>query len=492
MRENGQDVYEFSIGEKGSSLNDETYLDDDKKSIQGLLISLYCDLSTKYFIANMFKKSLDATSEALLIDPNYIDALCQRGLTSFTMGMYDESKSAYGKVLELGTSVPDAYLGMAKVLKVMNTSAEEWASFISKVENNISQYEKMIQYLTNLDDEKILSNGLKELHQSLFTYHDSVTKNAQQAFSHLSEAYRLKMKYLEPYNKSMVEQQNQVIKSVFTHQFFPTGVGSQSSSLIFVIGFPRCGSTLVERILDAHSEIIGTGEDSVFNGRLAYIRNAVVVASQSGSLAVLKQVIQENADHVEELVHSRWRKFQSDSDSDKGVPKKFVDKMLTNYANVGFIHLLFPKALILHISRDPMSTLWSAFHHEFPPGFLDYTCQLDSLAHIYNEYIALVDHWDRVLPGRITHIRYEDIVNQPDTMMKSIIAATGLKWEEGIKEFHNRKKSVNTMSTSQVRKKIFNDSNVQWKPYESFLKTLRESIGTNVAQKYSTTLNLIE
>lgn len=496
MIKKGHDIYTQPSGTKTKSLNEELFLPYTKKSNQGLLVSLYTDLSKQYYIAEMFDDSFRAATHVLDIDPTYLDALAQRGMTSFVLGNYDQSRDDYQKVLSLDThgAFPDCFTGIAKALKALDASENEWLNFTGRVKESISKYKNMID-APSLDSgtNKFLSDYMKKMHQALFVYHDGVTKDAEQAFTNLKEAYKLKMKFLDPYNRAFEQQKVDVTRQIFSKAFFPENMGSDSSRLIFIIGFPRSGSTLLERILDAHSDVAGTGEDSIFNGRLDIIRNSIVQASSTQSAEILKQVIQQNADQVENLTLSRWESKQRGSSN--AVPKKFVDKMLMNYSNVGFIHMIFPNALILHVYRDPMSTLWSAFHHEFPSGFLDYTCDLESLAHIYNNYISLIDHWDTVLPGRITHIRYEDIVNDPETLSKSIIAAAGLEWEDKVLQFHSLEHAVNTMSSHQVRKGIYKHSNKSWMRYEPFLEVdgvhLKQMLGDNAIQKYSTTLKLV-
>jgi hypothetical protein len=208
-------------------------------------------------------------------------------------------------------------------------------------------------------------------------------------------------------------------------------VGSSSQVPIFIIGFVRSGSTLLEQVLDAHPLIVGTGEDSVFNGKLDYNRNSIVEASMSGSPEALGQTVQQMADEVVVDMRKRWQVIDAntkkDTDERSALPQRFADnKMLSDYFNVGFIHMLFPKALILHVVREPMDSIFSAFKHEFPPGTLDYTRQFSSLSALYHSYRDTMEHWDNVLPGRVTHVRYEDMVRDMPGMAKSIIEATGL------------------------------------------------------------------
>jgi hypothetical protein len=219
----------------------------------------------------------------------------------------------------------------------------------------------------------------------MFAYHDVKTLDASEAWRHLSRGNEYKLSTVPPYNADAEGERVRRVKDVFRPEFFPVGIGSRTRAPIFVIGFVRSGSTLLERILDAHPLIVGTGEDSVFNGRLDAIRNEIVSASIGGDLGVLHETVRRLADEVVRDMKSRWeaidattnnnmRDGHDQDDEERGgatrppYPTRFADKMLTNYMNVGFIHLLFPNALILHVAREPMDTIFSAFKHDFPPG----------------------------------------------------------------------------------------------------------------------------
>ena len=254
---------------------------------------------------------------------------------------------------------------------------------------------------------KHFGNSLKRLHHVMFRYHDVKTKDASKAWSHLQKGNEYKMSILPPFDKRFEQQRVQGVKQIFTKEFFPKGIGSKTRTPIFIIGFVRSGSTLLERILDAHPLIVGTGEDSVFNGRLDYIRNEIVAASQAGDLTILHSKVKKLADDVVTDMIKRWEIINDnarssgtdeddESDEEEGdtvKPIRFSDKMLTNYMNVGFIHLLFPNALILHVAREPMDTIFSAYKHDFPAGGLDYTSEFEGLAYLYHSYRDVMEHW---------------------------------------------------------------------------------------------------
>jgi hypothetical protein len=259
------------------------------------------------------------------------------------------------------------------------------------------------------------------LHHVLFTYHDVKTKDTDSAWEHLTQSYRHKMSTLPAWQSGFEKQKITQTMQIFHRGFWPDGVGSESAVPIFIVGFVRSGSTLLERVLDAHPEIVGTGEDSVFNGRLDGIRNAIVEASVLGDPSILASIVKKQADSVVAEMKERWEVIEANTaksaeegnNDGRPEPKRFVDKMLNNYNNIGFIHLLFPNALILHVVREPMDTIFSAYKHEFPPGTLDYTSDFASLAELYHSYRDVMDHWDKELPGRVTHVSITTVLRQP-------------------------------------------------------------------------------
>lgn len=488
-----------------TSVVDELMFDYTQKSIDGLLCALYTNMGKLYFMANMFEKAVDSYSKCIDdIEPLYLDAVGSRGSSLIILGKYADAGRDYAVVIQRDHQrvFLDAFTGMGKVLVVQagkedaadNMPDFGWTQMVQIMEPMIDQYEEMMENGpaagpdANPHAKKMVADALNRLHHVMFTYHDSYTKNRSEAWHHLTQSYVHKMSVVEPYNKAMEEQKLQTTKAVFHKSFWPDNIGSDTPVPIFIIGFVRSGSTLLERVLDAHPAIVGTGEDSVFNGRLDQIRDAIVKASLAGDMIELKEVVQEMADSVTDDMRERWKTIDANTAKDEDPeaaaahpttvePERFADKMLTNYFNVGFIHMLFPNALILHVARNPMDVLWSAYKHEFPAGGLDYTSDFKSVAHMYHMYREVIAHWDEALPGRITHVRYEDLVHDMPGMAKAIIGATGLEWNDSVLAFHKKKHAVNTLSTTQVRKGIYKHSLEAWKKYETQLKPLAKLVG---------------
>jgi len=486
-----------------AGLNAEIFVDHESKSIEGMLCTAYTSLGKVYFMSNMFERAVECYEECLSYDRDYLDALTYRAQSNLILGKYEEAGKDYRHVLESDADriFIDSVSGFAKVVTAKEDAVEGGWDFLvdllkRELPLQLASYQNAIANESGAAIIKHYADGLKRIHHAMFAYHDVKTKDVSAAWNHLAKGNEYKLSTIPPFDAATKIDQVTRVKSVFSPSFFPGNIGSQTRTPIFIIGFVRSGSTLLERMLDAHHSIVGTGEDSVFNGRLDTIRNEIVDASMVGDPRVLNRKVEELANDVVSDMKSRWEVIDANmhnEDDEEGseerpYPLRFADKMLTNYINVGFLHLLFPNALILHVAREPMDSIFSAFKHDFPPGGLDYTSEFAGLAQLYHCYRDTMEHWDKVLPGRVTHVRYEDMVTDFENMAPKIIEAAGVPWDPTVLDFHKKKHAVNTLSTAQVRKGVYSHHFKGWKRYEKFLEPLLDLVGSRVEYDLKTTL----
>lgn len=479
-----------------ASVNDEVTLDYQFKSLDGQLCGMYTAKGKLCFMANMFERAVEAYEGCLdEIYPYYLDALNGRASSFIVLGKYEQAGHDFLDVIRRDSRhlFLDAFTGLARILEAKEDVVPEgWDSIIPTVEVLIRSLEQQLELQPQI--KQMVADALNRLHHVLFTYHDVKTKDYPKAFRHLTRGFEHKMSILPPWVAGSEKAKILQTKNIFKKGFWPPGTGSQTRAPIFIIGFVRSGSTLLERILDAHPMIAGTGENSVFNGRLGDIRNQIVQVSTVGGQESLEELTTRLAEEVVDEMRRRWLIVDSNTEKsdneteNNGSPQRFTDKMLTNYYNVGFIQLLYPNALILHVAREPMDSIFSAYKHEFPAGTLDYTSDYVGLAELYHTYRDIMEHWDVVLPGRITHIRYEDMVKDFAGTARAIIAATGLPWDDSVLEFHTKKHAVNTLSSTQVRKGVYKDSLKSWMRYEKELQHLINPIGERINYDFKTTL----
>lgn len=489
------------------TVSDEVTLEYPAKSWDGLLCALHAAHGKALFMANLFARAVHAYDNCLeRIDGNYLDAANARGSALVVLGRYPQAGRDFWRVVtrDRHRYFHDAFTGLARVLEAapddesLRAMGITWDSVVALVEQLVPAYDAQLEAASASQPEakKALAPALNRLHHVLFTYHDVQTHDYPTAFAHLRTAFAHKLSVLPPWNQGSERQKIAQTKTIF-HRHFWSGLptGSPTKTPIFIVGFPRSGSTLLERILDAHPQAAGTGENSVFNGRLDDIRNQIVRASSGQTSESMSELTHRLADEVVDEMRRRWEivdaNMQEEDETQQQQqeqPERLVDKMLTNYYNIGFIQMLYPNALILHVARNPMDTIFSAYKHEFPPGTLDYTSDYDGLAELYGAYREIMEHWDDVLPGRITHVKYEDMVQDFEGVARAIVRATGLPWDDGVLEFHKKKHAVNTMSTTQVRKGIYRDSLQAWKRYERELQPLVDKIGDRVRYDLKTTV----
>lgn len=341
MIENGEET-NLSLANT-RNVRDEVTMDYPQKSMDGLLCAIYTAKGKVYFMANMFERAVESYTKCLEIEPLYLDALGSRGSSFIILGRYEEAASDLLTTIENDEQnfFNDAFTGLARILQAKEEAVPQgWTPIVDKLNNLIPTLEGMISSIPNPEGKKMIANTLNRLHHVMFTYHDVKTHDTDEAWEHLTQSYKHKMSALPPWQSGFEKQKIQQTMQIFHRGFWPEGVGSDNEVPIFIIGFVRSGSTLLERVLDAHPEIAGTGEDSVFNGRLDKIRNEIVDASMAGDSSILASTVKRQAEEVVEEMKERWGTIEANTAKDENQsytekdPRRMVDKMLNNWANV--------------------------------------------------------------------------------------------------------------------------------------------------------------
>ena len=257
---------------------------------------------------------------------------------------------------------------------------------------------------------------------------------------------------------------------VYSREFFDqrTGCGSHAADPIFVVGLPRAGSTLIEQILSSHSQVEGTMELPEIISITKMLRQRVpdaksyhdvLAALPAGELRALGEQYLERT-----RIHRR-----------AGAPF-FIDKMPNNFAHVGLIQLALPNARIIDARRHPLACCLSGFKQHFARG-QNHTYDLNHLGRYYRDYVALMAHFDAVLPGRIHRVIYERMVDDTETEVRRLLDYCGLPFEDGCLRFFENPRAVRTASSEQVRQPIYRDGVDHWRHFEPWLGPLKEALG---------------
>jgi hypothetical protein len=150
----------------------------------------------------------------------------------------------------------------------------------------------------------------------------------------------------------------------------------------------------------------------------------------------------------------------------------FLDKMPNNFSHIGLIKMILPNAKIIDARRNPMDTCFSCYKQLFARGQA-FTYDLSEIARYYINYIKLMDHWDKVLPGFVYKVQHEDLLEDQETITRELLEFCELEFESSTLEFYKNDRAVKTASSEQVRVPINKRGLNQWKNYEEWLGDLR-------------------
>jgi tetratricopeptide (TPR) repeat protein len=226
-----------------------------------------------------------------------------------------------------------------------------------------------------------------------------------------------------------------------------------SKQPIFIVGMPRSGTTLVERILGGLDGVVMGGESESMG----------IIASQYYWL-------REQGKDVDlaEFADDYWRREQTD-------PCRRTDKMPHNFWHVGLICALFPAAPVIYMHRDPRDVCMSIYSRVFSDGH-PYATGFQSLAHYYRLSVELMEHWQAIYASRIIQVSYERLIDEPEEMTQAIAAHCSLQWVPECLDFHERIEKSFTYSEMQVREPLNRKGIGAWRRYESQLESLLSAL----------------
>jgi tetratricopeptide (TPR) repeat protein len=366
-----------------------------------------------------------------------------------TMGLRGECIAAYRSVIKYWPERGDAYWSIAG-LNVRFTGAEL----------------DSIQALLKRSD--LTSENRVYLHFALGRAFGDLAL-WEKSFENYAKANAIRRLGIA-YDPDSTTRRAEALMRLFTPAFFDerAGAGCNSPEPIFVLGMQRSGSTLVEQILASHSAIEGAGE----------LPDIPLLAARFESHAALDQEYRGGLDTLDAaalrslgahyLASTRWRRNLG--------RRLFIDKQPFNFWHVGLIHITLPNAKIVDVRRNPAGCCFSNFSTLLGHG-QDFCYRLSDLGRYYRDYVELMAHFDRVLPGKIYRVCYERLIAEPETEIRRLLEYLGLPFEEGCLRFYANSCAFDSASNEQVRTPIFRDGVERWRNYDAWLGPLRDALG---------------
>ena len=433
----------------------------------------HCNLGLVLHELGEFDAARASYENALKLNPKSVEAHRCLANLGIRVGDLEEARRHYRKMGEVSGDPRLAAVGEAAILERKGKVREAHDRLVPSIESGLDAEDAMI-LLARIKEQlggpreaaEILGqvsvtdrNRIRVLFE-LGKVHDELGEY-DQAMQYYAQGNALKVQPFERDKLARSVSRRGEVFSADRIERLPSAENG-SSLPIFIVGMPRSGTSLVEQVISSHSLVHGAGElrdiDLLARSlpRVLGTDTPYPECLASLTLAHANGVARKHLDHLRELSNGAER---------------VTDKMPYNFMELGLIHLLFPRARIIHCIRDPLDTCLSCFFQNFPAA-TGWAFDLGDAGFFHKQYERMMRHWREGLHLPMLEVCYEDLVRDPEPHIRQMLEHCGLEWEEQCLRFHESTRIVNTASYQQVRQPIYTRSVGRWKNYSKHLRPL--------------------
>ncbi|MDR7089480.1 tetratricopeptide repeat-containing sulfotransferase family protein [Cellvibrio fibrivorans] len=398
------------------------------------------------------------------------------GVTYNRLCMYEQAATCFKKAIAFGQAQPGLFFNLASSLKFCGDFAGARSAYESAIElkpdyykahaaltslggitsetNHIARLRELLPTATDPDDSLCIAHALSKELESLKCFDESMVVLAQ-----AKQKMTKKLAYQFARDQDIFAR----LMQHFSAKPLVLNNGYANARAIFVVGMPRTGTTLVERIISNHSQVATGGELYNFSVALKLQLNST-----------RNEFI--DSDFINRLggvdLAALGREYIASTDYLLAGKRYLVDKLPLNILYAGLIIAALPEAKIVCLDRNPLDTVVSNYRQlfSFHDSTFGYTLNLEDAARYYVEFKRLVDHWQTLYPNNFYVVNYESLVANPNGEIKTLLGFCSLEWEEACLAVEKNSKPVATASAVQVRQPISAASVGQWKHYAAYLE----------------------
>jgi tetratricopeptide (TPR) repeat protein len=447
-------------------------------------VDAHCNLNRLLGDTGEFALALEHIEKAIELRPGDINLLKNAALTHSAMGRADEAIRLYEEVLETTPNDREAHLGV--VAQLQNAGRfDEATRFIDRTSDSagdpataaLLKSRKLVGQ-TSLTDDDIAQLRRQSGNVNLESWHRTSLFMAlgrffeargefDAAFEQFAAGAALRRADYDYDPASHDADVDAIIEGLGKTVFDDlSGLGTQSTRPIFVVGMPRSGTTLVEQILASHGDVAGAGElpdlPYVFDQELPFAHGGARFPRS------FLNIRPEQAEAVQRRYLEHLRRLSASA-------RNVVDKMPSNYLYLGAISILFPNASIVHCRRQAEATSLSIFFQNFT-AYHPYAWDLYEIGRRHRSYERLIAHWQSLLRNSILHVDYEALVRDQDRVSRELLGHCGLEWQDAVLDFSATERNVRTASNWQVRQRLYAHAVNNWRNYEAHLAPLRAGL----------------
>lgn len=437
----------------------------------------WAQLARAFVTSGQYANSETALARAEVLpteDPLVMDVI---GTVHSLLGNQPAALKWYDKAAEVSGS-PIYELSRAKALTFLGQldDADEALARVLEEKPDASQAHWMKSRLkratsdTHIQEMCVLAATVPETSEAASFFNYAIGKEFEDleawdaAFEHYAKgakARRAAIQYDEQAEVDMFE----ALERTFNQDWFKNvGEGHSDASPIFIVGQPRTGTTLIERIITAHSDVSSAGELQQFAMSIKRLSGITSPKPMTAEI-IEKAAMIEPAELGRMYLHSTRTLH--------GETPHFVDKMPVNYLYVPLIASALPRAKIIHVSRDPMDSCFSSFKQLFADAYF-HSYDLEEMARHHVRYRTLMQQWQELLGDKMLTISYEETVEKTEVSARNIMEYLELDWQDSILTFFDQEGSVTTASAAQVREKVHTRSVGLWQRYAKQLAPVRK------------------